>query len=82
VREVRRLDREPGASDPERQLELCMQCHLETTSMNCRGRCQRSGRGVFSFSTRRAAGRLRLYFDHPRATGYDDKFELVSSLTG
>src|SRR5205823_139672 len=77
--EVRRLIVNPARLTPERQLEVCMQCHLETTSMQLPGAMQRSGRGVFSFRPGEPLAEYALYFDHGRGTSHEEKFELVSS---
>ena len=70
----------PARLGPERQLEVCMQCHLETTSMELPGAVMRHGRGVFSYRPGEPLADYILYFDHAPGTGHDDKFELVSSV--
>jgi len=48
----------PARLSRERQLEVCFQCHLESTSRNLPYAVRRYGRGFFSLSSGRAAGRL------------------------
>jgi predicted CXXCH cytochrome family protein len=64
---------------PERQMEICMQCHLETTSGQLPPALLRQGRGVFSYRAGEPLDNYMLHFDHARGAGHDDKFELVSS---
>ncbi len=69
----------PARLTPERRLEVCMQCHLETTSSPLPGVMLRHGREVFSYRPGQPLGDFILYFDHAPGAGYDDKFEIVSS---
>jgi tetratricopeptide (TPR) repeat protein len=61
----------------ERQLEICMQCHLETTSSPLPNSIRRFERGVYSFRPGEPLGDYMLHFDHPPGTGHDDKFEIA-----
>jgi predicted CXXCH cytochrome family protein len=63
----------------ERQMEICLQCHLETTSLNLPSETMRYGRGVFSYRPGEPLADYALYFDHAPGTGHDDKFDLVSA---
>ena len=69
----------PARLTPERENEICLQCHLETTSMQLPGSVMRFGLGVFSYRAGQPLSDYILYFDHAPGTGYDDKFEFVSS---
>jgi predicted CXXCH cytochrome family protein len=77
--EIRAAIVNPARLSPDRQLEICMQCHLETTSLPLPGAIARFGRGVFSFRPGEPLSDYMLYFDHAPGTGHDDKFELVSA---
>ena len=69
----------PARLNPERQLELCMQCHLETTQAPLPGSLKRFDRGVFSYRPGEPLADYIVYFDHAAGTGHDDKFELISA---
>jgi predicted CXXCH cytochrome family protein len=69
----------PARLAPGRQMEICLQCHLETTSLNLPPELMRYGRGVFSYRPGEPLAEYALYFDHAPGTGHDDKFDLVSS---
>ncbi|HEY3840144.1 MAG TPA: tetratricopeptide repeat protein [Bryobacteraceae bacterium] len=69
----------PARLSPERRMEVCMQCHLETTSGRIPAVLQRFDRGPFSY----VAGPLSAFalsFDHAPGTGHEGKFEAVSSV--
>lgn len=63
----------------ERQLDLCMACHLETTSFPLPNAILRYERTPFSFRPGEPLANYILNFDHAANTGHDDKFEIVSS---
>jgi len=67
----------PARLGPERAMEVCMQCHLETTSRALPNSLVRFGRGAFSYRPGEALGEFVLHFDD---TGRADKFEIVSSV--
>ena len=69
----------PAKLTPERQLEVCMQCHLETTSSPLPDAMVRFGRGPFSYRPGEPLGDFKVYFDHAPGTGHEDKFEIVSA---
>ena len=48
----------PARLTRERQMEVCMQCHLETTSLPLPHSILRYGRGAFLLPARRAAGQF------------------------
>jgi tetratricopeptide (TPR) repeat protein len=61
----------------DRQLDVCRQCHLETTSLPLPNSIWRFDKSAFSF---RPGDRLQdsvLYFDHKPDTGYDDRLEVA-----
>ncbi|MBY0506824.1 MAG: tetratricopeptide repeat protein [Bryobacteraceae bacterium] len=69
----------PKRLPAERQLEVCMACHLETTSFPLPNAIQRLGRGPFSFRPGEPLGDFILNFDHAPSAGREDKFEIVNS---
>lgn len=69
----------PKKLSPGLQMDVCMQCHLETTSAKLPHALRRFGQGDFSF---RAGDKLTnhvVHFDHAPGSGKDDKFEINSS---
>ncbi len=69
----------PSRLGAERSMEVCMQCHLETTSFPLPNALQRYGRGPFSYRPGEPLSSFLLTFDHAPNKGRDDKFEIVSS---
>jgi predicted CXXCH cytochrome family protein len=69
----------PARLTPERQIEVCMQCHLETTTFPLPNAIQRFDRGTFSYRPGEPLSNYILQFDHARGTGHDGKFEIASS---
>ncbi len=69
----------PARLNPERQMDVCMQCHLETTSARLPNFIRRYERGAFSFRPGEDLDEYILHFDHAPGSGYDDKFEIVSA---
>src|SRR5262245_49021162 len=68
----------PALLSPERKLEVCMQCHLESTSTRLPYSVRRFDRGVFSFRPGQALSDYAIHFDHAANSGHDDKFEIVN----
>jgi predicted CXXCH cytochrome family protein len=62
-----------------RSMEVCMQCHLETTSFPLPNAIRRFDRGPFSYRPGEPISNFILFFDNARGTGHEDKFEIVSS---
>lgn len=79
VEEVRRSIVNPARLSSERQMEVCMQCHLETTSARLPNFIRRYERGAFSYRPGEPLGSYILHFDHAPGTGHEDKFEIVSA---
>jgi Tfp pilus assembly protein PilF len=70
----------PAKLSPERRMEVCMQCHLETTSGRIPAVLQRFGRGTFSYVPGEPLSDFAISFDHAPGTGHEGKFEAVSSV--
>jgi predicted CXXCH cytochrome family protein len=77
--ELRQAIVNPARLTSERQLEVCMQCHLETTSFVLPASIQRYNRGAFSYVPGEPLADFVVHFDHASGTGHDDKFEIVSA---
>jgi len=69
----------PARLTTDRQMEVCMQCHLETTSFVLPASIQRYTRGPLSYVPGQPLADFLLHFDHAKGTGHDDKFEIVSA---
>jgi tetratricopeptide (TPR) repeat protein len=69
----------PKRLAPDRELEVCMQCHLETTSFELPNAIHRFGRGVFSYRPGEPLGDYQLQFDHAPGMGHEDKFEIAGA---
>lgn len=74
---ARRAIVNPATLDRDRQLETCMQCHLEPTSSRLPFQIRRYGRPPFSYVPGTPLGDDVIYFDHAPGTGRDDKFEIA-----
>jgi len=77
--EVRNSIVNPSHLSAQRQMEICMVCHLETTSFPLPNAIQRYERGPFSYRPGEPMGAFILNFDHAPGKGRDDKFELVNA---
>lgn len=69
----------PARLPRDRQMEVCMQCHLETTSLQLPNEIRRFNREPFSYVAGQPLGDFALFFDHPAGTGHDDDFEIAHS---
>jgi tetratricopeptide (TPR) repeat protein len=69
----------PARLSAGRQLEVCMQCHLETTSFRFTNMIKRYGRGPFDYTPAEPLAAAMLFFDHAPGSGHDEKFEIVGS---
>jgi predicted CXXCH cytochrome family protein len=70
----------PASLSAERRMEVCMQCHLETTSGRIPAVLQRFDRGTFSYIPGQPLVDFAIHFDHAPGTGHESKFEAVSSV--
>jgi tetratricopeptide (TPR) repeat protein len=77
--EVRKAIVNPARLSNDRKLEVCMQCHLETTSTRLPNSIRKFDRGPFSYRPGEPLSSFMLFFDHAAGTGRDEKFEIVSS---
>lgn len=77
--EFRRTIVNPARLEPKRQLEVCMQCHLEPTSGHLPSIIRKFGRDPFSYIPGQPLEDFNRYFDYPEGKGYDDRFQIVSA---
>jgi predicted CXXCH cytochrome family protein len=77
--EIRSAIVNPSRLSVQRQMEVCMTCHLETTSFPLPNAIQRADRGPFSYRPGEPMEAFILNFDHATGTGHDDKFEIVNA---
>ena len=70
----------PARLPHDHQLEICMQCHLETTSRDLPHSIRRYGKGPFSYQPSKPLSEFVLHFDHRPGTSWDDKFEVVNAV--
>lgn len=64
----------PKRLEPARQLEVCLQCHLETVSQGIIDSMRRPGRQTFSYRPGEPLASYKLYFD--RADAPAERFEV------
>jgi predicted CXXCH cytochrome family protein len=67
----------PAKLSPEREFEVCMQCHLETTSRLLPHSIRRFNRGPFDYRPGEPLGDFRLDFD--RAPGKNEDVEVAGA---
>ena len=77
---VRQAIVNPARLSVERQMEVCLQCHLETTSAPLPHSLLRYGRGTYSYRPGEPIQDYMLHFDHAPGSGYDEKFEVVNAV--
>jgi predicted CXXCH cytochrome family protein len=65
----------PKRLTPERELEVCLQCHLETTSLDLPHKIRRFDRAPFSYIPGQPLGDFSVAFDRPG--GMKDRFEIA-----
>jgi tetratricopeptide (TPR) repeat protein len=65
----------PARLTPERQNEVCFQCHLESTSRRLPYALRRFDRGIFSYRPGEPLANYILHFDYAPGAG-DDHFEI------
>ena len=57
----------PATLSPQRQLDICLQCHLQTTSRGIQDSIRRPGHSIWSYRPGTALSDYKMYFD--RADG-------------
>ena len=79
VEEVRQAIVNPSHLNADRQVEVCMQCHLETTSFRLPNSIARFNRAPFSYQPGEPLGDFVLHFDEAPGFGREDKFEIAGA---
>jgi predicted CXXCH cytochrome family protein len=79
LQDIRDSIMNPSRLSAQRQMEVCMACHLESTSFPLPNAIQRYERGPFSYRPGEPLGSFIINFDHAPGTGHEDKFELVNA---
>jgi tetratricopeptide (TPR) repeat protein len=77
--EIHRTIVNPAQLDRDRQLEVCLQCHLETTSSPLPYVISRYDRAPFSYRPGEPLSSYFIFFDHAAGTGHDEKFEIAGA---
>jgi len=80
MEKVRAAILNPARLAPERQLEICMQCHLETTTRSLPHSIVRFDRGVFSFRPGEPLENYELNFDYAPGKGPKGLFEIAHTV--
>jgi len=62
----------PARLSRERQLEVCMECHLETSAHHVPSAIRNYDRDIYSFRPGEALADYKLYFERPKDPGVDD----------
>ena len=74
---IRRAIVNPARLPRERQLDVCMQCHLETTSRPLPNVVARFDHGPFDYRPGQPLTACLLFFDRAPASAADDNFEIA-----
>ena len=79
IADIRKAIVNPQRLSFDRQMEVCLQCHLETTSFELPNALLRAGQNAFSYRPGQPLGEHQLHFDHAPGTGHDEKFEIAGA---
>ena len=80
VEDIRKAIVNPARLMPDRQMEVCMQCHLQTTSFRLPNAIVRFDREPFSYGPGEPLSNFILHFDHAPGAGREDKFEIAGAV--
>lgn len=67
----------PKRLDPQRGMEVCLQCHLETTTLRLPGFLVNYDRGAFSYRAGEPLEDFVLHFDQAPGTGQEQRLEFA-----
>ena len=79
VDDIRKAILNPARLSKDRQMEVCMQCHLETTSLQLPHSIVKYGHAPFSYQPGEPLGNFMIFFDHAAGSPYRDDFEIAHS---
>jgi predicted CXXCH cytochrome family protein len=77
IEAIRRAVVNPARLSQDRQVEVCLQCHLESTSHRLPYSLRRYGRGYFSYRPGEPLGDYILHFDRAQKASSEDTFEIA-----
>jgi predicted CXXCH cytochrome family protein len=77
---IRKAIINPARLNPDRQMEVCMQCHLQTTSFRLPNSLVRYDREPFSYQPGEPLSNFMLHFDQAPGSGREDKFEIAGAV--
>jgi predicted CXXCH cytochrome family protein len=81
VQDIRRAIVNPAKLEPDRQAEVCLQCHLQTTEFSLPHVVKRYDRADFSYKPGQPLADFELAFDYTPGTERDDWFQNVSTAS-
>lgn len=70
----------PAELSRERQMDVCMQCHLETTSLPLPHSIRRVDRESFSYIPGQPLEEFEYFFDRQAGTSFDQRVEVVNQV--
>jgi Tfp pilus assembly protein PilF len=79
VEDIRKAIVNPARLSKDRQMEVCMQCHLETTSLQLPHSIVKYGRAPFSYQPGEPLANFMIFFDHAPGSPYRNDFEIAHS---
>lgn len=79
LKEVRAAILNPARLSADRQMEVCMQCHLETTSRHLPSLIRRYDQKPFGYTPDKPLSSFIQYFDKDLRAAHEDRFEIVSA---
>ncbi|HTB11463.1 MAG TPA: tetratricopeptide repeat protein [Bryobacteraceae bacterium] len=79
--EIRAAIVNPAKLAPDREAEVCLQCHLQTTEFSLPHVVKRYDRGDFSYRPGQPLGDFELAFDYTPGTERDNWFQNVSTAS-
>lgn len=79
VAEVRKAIVNPARLSNERQMEVCEQCHLETTSRQLPDRIRNYDRDPFGYRPGTPLAAFNAYYERDSQSGRTDNFEIVNA---
>jgi tetratricopeptide (TPR) repeat protein len=77
---IRKAIVNPARLSRERREEICIECHLETTSFPLPNSLPRYDRGPFAYQPGQTLGNYWMFFDHAPGMGRENKFEIVNAV--
>lgn len=79
LEQIRQAILNPARLAPERQLEVCMQCHLEPNSFHPTQDFKRYGRSWFDYDPRESLSNFMLFFDSADTRSKSNRFQIAGA---